>query len=675
MKTKPAPGQPPVSNRELSWLSFNARVLAQGEDKEVPLLERMRFLSIFSRNLDEFFMVRLPAVLRKEQECSVLSELVQTIVQTVHRHFQRLERALKNLETEMTSAGLERLHIDRLTPSQQQAARRYFEEALAPKLIPLRLGPRAPLPEGMGKSLFAGLLVGRDTRCEPVLFPCPAQPGVFVFPGGKEYLPEEELILAFCHTLPALEGLSVEGRGMLSVTRGARVSVEKSATDFAEAVQSMLQERRRAPVTRVEVTHGTPKALTEFICSAARCPQSLVFERSGPLSLGYVRQLTAYLTGTEGACVPRPARSVADWRYPPFSPRQTLSGDIARAVRKRDRLLCYPYQSCEPFLRLIEQAAQDSAVRAICMTIYRAGDHPRIPDALMQAARRGKAVTVLLELQARFDEQNNLCLAERLIEAGCRVLYGLEGVKVHAKLGQIVYDDGQRITLFGTGNINPITARQYTDYWLMTADPTLGSEATEWFRRVALGGPIGHFDHLLASPDGLASALIEHIDEQIERAGRGLRAGIFLKVNSLSDKDLIRRLCDASCAGVPVRLLVRGICCLRPGVKGVSENIEVRSIVGRFLEHSRVYCFGTDKEKKLYLSSADLMPRNLHRRAELAFPVDDFLLRQQLLRQIELYWKDNVKARRLDAEGNYHPLPRGGQSINSQKELLFRWTD
>ena len=293
----------------------------------------------------------------------------------------------------------------------------------------------------------------------------------------------------------------------------------------------------------------------------------------------------------------------------------------------------------------------------------------------MLAARRGKSVTVFMELQARFDEQNNLRLAGRLIDAGCRVLYGLDGVKIHAKLGQIVYQGGQTISLFGTGNINPATARQYTDYWLMTADPELGAEAAEWFRRVALGGPVGRFRRLLASPDGLSVALKRRIDEQIERAQQGLPCGIFFKVNSLSDKGIIRRLYRASRAGVPVRLLVRGICCLCPERGDDSGGIEVRSIVGRFLEHSRVYCFGALAQQSVYLSSADLMPRNLHRRAELAFPVDDPRLKRRLIWQMELYWRDNVKARRLDCHGVYRPMPRVGRRVDAQQELLGRLAD
>lgn len=671
MKPVPVSKNEPAFDRELSWLAFNTRVLAQGEDREVPLLERLRFLAIFQRNLDEFFMVRLPVVLHGD----TISEKARTIVDTARGLCRRMEQALALLEEEMAAAGLSRLHVDRLTPWQRQAARRYFDEALAPLLLPLRLGPRAPLPEGAGKSLYAGLLVRCGDRCEPVLLPCPARPGVFLLPGSAGYLPEEELIAAFCHTLPALSGLEVEGRGLVSVTRGARAAIPNSSRDFAAAVQSMLRERGRSPVTRVECTQGTPPGLIQAICAAARCAPDLVLERGGPLSMGYVRPLTSLLTGPGSSAVPQPVPRISSWRYPPFAPRETLPQDVARSVRRRDRLLCYPYESCEPFVRLFEQAVRDTRVKAICLTVYRAGEQPRILEALMLAARRGKAVTVLMELQARFDEQNNLRLADRLIEAGCRVIYGLDGVKIHAKLGQIVYQGGCVISLFGTGNINPATARQYTDYWLMTADPELGAEAAEWFRRVALGGPIGRFCRLLASPDGLSDALKGCIDEQIERAQQGLPCGIFFKVNSLSDKGIIRRLYRASRAGVPVRLLVRGICCLCPERGDGSGGIEVRSIVGRFLEHSRVYCFGALEQQSVYLSSADLMPRNLHRRAELAFPVDDPRLKRRLLWQMELYWRDNVKARRLDCDGVYRPLLRAGRRIDAQQELLHRLAD
>ena len=614
----------PAFDRELSWLAFNARVLAQGEDRGVPLLERLRFLAIFQRNLDEFFMVRLPVVLRGDSG-NTLSEKAQTIVNTARCLCRRMEQSLAILEEEMAAAGLQRLHFDRLTPWQSQAARRYFDEALAPLLLPLRLGPRAPLPEGEGKSLYAGLMVRCGGRCE----------------------------------------LAVEGRGLVSVTRGARAAVPNSSQDFAVAVQSMLRERGRSPVTRVEYTQGTPPGLIQAICAAARCAPDLV----------YVRPLISLLTGPGSSAVPQPIPRLSSWRYPPFAPRETLPQDVARSVFRRDRLLCYPYESSEPFVRLFEQAARDIRVKAICLTVYRAGEQPRILEALMLAARRGKAVTVLMELQARFDEQNNLRLAGRLIDAGCRVLYGLDGVKIHAKLGQIVYQGGQTISLFGTGNINPATARQYTDYWLMTADPGLGAEAAEWFRRVALGGPVGRFRRLLASPDGLSGALKGLIDQQIERAQQGLPCGIFLKVNSLSDKGIIRRLYRASRAGVPVRLLVRGICCLCPEMGDGIGGIEVRSIVGRFLEHSRVYCFGALAQQSVYLSSADLMPRNLHRRAELAFPVDDPRLKRRLLWQMELYWRDNVKAHRLDCDGVYRPLPRAGRRIDAQQELIHRLAD
>ncbi len=749
MNATPHRGGLPAIDRELSWLAFNARVLAQGEDRQVPLLERLRFLSIFSRNLDEFFMVRLPAVLERAAgpasdfmrtlppggsltpaggSPALPAELPQTALcpgwadaavsagpqpASIHDgagregeeplpavaplallrliyarsgHLcRRMERALEGLEREMADRGIARLSLDELSPRHRQAARRHFDEVLAPLLIPMRFGPRAPLPETAGKSLYIGLMALRGSRLEPILLPCPAAPGVFLLPGGTRYLLEEEMIEAFCHTLPSLRGMRICGRGRIAITRGARAPVDEQRADYAGAVDDMLRQRRRTGVTRIEVEEGTPQALVRSVCGAAGCPDSMVIRRRGPLSLSYVRPLLSSLGRGGPAAEPRAGRRRASplpgqradmqrpWRYPSFQPGLSLQGDIADAVRRRDRLLCYPYQSAEPFLRLLEQAAVDPAVRAIRMTVYRIGDSPRIPDALIAAARHGKSVTVMVELQARFDEKNNLLLAGRLMDAGCTVLYGIEGAKVHAKLVQIVYDRGGRaeaITLLGTGNLNPATARQYTDYWLMTADPELGAEAAEWFRRLALGGPVGGFSRLLASPDGLAPALKERIDHQIERCQRGLPSGIFFKVNSLSDGGIIRRLYAASRAGVPVRLLVRGICCLLPQTEGMSETIEVRSIVGRFLEHSRVYVFGSGEEREIYLSSADLMPRNLHRRAELAFPVDDPILRQSLLRQMELYWSDNVKARRLCADGLYRPVLDGAAPVDAQAALL-----
>lgn len=753
MNATPHPGSLPVIDRELSWLSFNARVLAQGEDKEVPLLERLRFLSIFSCNLDEFYMVRLPAVLEKAapssyelkpppSSCDFLEptvggslrspvmlpntvldfgqgseapsvesrlfanrrgavrqkekifptgynadtfDLLRQIYARSSHLCLRLERALKRLEEEMTERGILRLSMDQLSPRHRQAARRHFDEVLAPLLIPMRFGPRTPLPETAGKSLYIGLMALRDSRLEPILLPCPAEPGVFLLDGGTRYLLEEEIIEAFCHTLPALRGMRICGRGRITITRGARAPLDEQKPNYAAAVDDMLRQRRRASVTRIEAAQGSAQALVRSVCSAADYPDQMVIRRGGPLSLSYIRPLLSALgrsgrTSDNRTGRRRPSsllRQRADipklWRYPPFQPGISIQGDIAQAVRRRDRLLCYPYQSAEPFLQLMEQAAVDPAVRAIRMTVYRIGDDPRIPDALMSAARHGKSVTVLIELQARFDEKNNLLLASRLMDAGCTVLYGIEGAKVHAKFVQIVYDRGGRaeaITLLGTGNLNPATARQYTDYWLMTADRELGAEAAEWFRRIALGGPIGTFSRLLASPDGLAEALKDRIDLQIERCQKGLPSGIFFKVNSLSDGGIIRHLYAASRAGVPVRLLVRGICCLLPQKEGISETIEVRSIVGRFLEHSRVYLFGSGRDSEVYLSSADLMPRNLHRRAELAFPVDDPILRQSLLRQMELYWNDNVKARRLCSDGVYRPLSQGESPLDAQAALL-----
>lgn len=666
MTTPPDRSAPKRMNRELSWLSFNQRVLAQGEDPGVPLFERLRFLSIFHRNLDEFFMVRMPLLLERAESPEAKPNdrtLPEEILRRIGTLYRRCSGALADLEDALARHGIVRLRLPQLSPRELASARRHFEDRLAPALLPRTLGPRAPLPEGSGRTLYVGLLVRRGGRRETVLLSCPAKPGIFVLSEDPfRFVLEEELLLAFAHTLLPPEA-TVEGRGMIALTRSARAPLP-SQPDFARSVDSMLRGRARTRVIRVEASEGAPAGLVKRVCEAANAPLSGVLQRVTPMSLGYIRALSA-----------APDDLLAPVRYPSFCPGKRPSRHMAERIFNKDLLLCYPYESMEPFLCLLEQAANDPRVQAVRITLYRVGDHPRIADALMQAARNGKEVTVVLELQARFDERNNLLLSARLMEAGCTLLYGMEEGKVHAKVCQIVYRSANGpnriITQFGTGNYNPATARQYTDYCLMTADPELGREAAAWFRRVAVGGPTGRYRRLLASPDGMADALLRRIQGQVDRAQRGLPCGIFLKVNALSDRAIVRGLLRASRAGVPVRLLVRGICRLIPGPE--DGPLEIRGIVGRFLEHSRVYCFGKGRESEVFLSSADLMPRNLRRRAELACPVLDARLKSRITRQMELYWRDTVKARVLGSDGEYHLLAsHPGQGMDAQEELLRR---
>ena len=668
-----------TQNRELSWLQFNARVLAEAEDENVPLLERFKFLAIFTSNLDEFFMIRVGslcdmAAVDKEHTDSksglTAKEQLHLIYKAVEPLYARRDAAFSDVDSKLSAIGLRRLTMDSLAPDEQKYIKRYFKDIIAPVLSPQIVDSHHPFPHLEGKVLHIAALLSHKKTERLGLLPVPASlpPVVFLPETPSRYILTEDILLAYADHV--FEMYDVLEKTVLCVTRNADIQVDDETFgveggDFRKKMEKLLRQRRRMAVVRVEINRPVSDHFKEHFRSRFEVSDAQIFlSRTAPLKLGYAFSLGEHL----------PEKKRAFLSDAPFTPQQpamlSAGQSLLKAALQRDILLSYPYESMEPFLQMIREAANDPAVLAIRITIYRLASKAKLVEYLCAAAENGKDVTALIELRARFDEQNNIDWSERMEEAGCKIIYGFEDYKVHSKICLITRIERgavRHITQVGTGNYNEKTAKQYTDVSLITADERIGQDAGAFFNNMALGNLSGRYSRLFVAPTSLKNNILALMDEQIAKGKDGY---ILLKFNSLTDIDVIAKLREASCAGVTVEMIVRGICCLLPGVPGHTENITVTSIVGRFLEHSRIYVFGRGDEEKMYISSADLMTRNTERRVEIACPIDDPAVRTRLHDILYAMQHDTVKARVLQPDGTYCKKPAVQDPICAQDLLM-----
>ena len=668
-----------TQNRELSWLQFNARVLAEAEDENVPLLERFKFLAIFTSNLDEFFMIRVGslcdmAAVDKEHTDSksglTAKEQLHLIYKAVEPLYARRDAAFSDVDSKLSAIGLRRLTMDSLAPDEQKYIKRYFKDIIAPVLSPQIVDSHHPFPHLEGKVLHIAALLSHKKTERLGLLPVPASlpPVVFLPETPSRYILTEDILLAYADHV--FEMYDVLEKTVLCVTRNADIQVDDETFgveggDFRKKMEKLLRQRRRMAVVRVEINRPISDHFKEHFRSRFEVSDAQIFlSRTAPLKLGYAFSLGGHL----------PEKKRAFLSDAPFTPQQpamlSAGQSLLKAALQRDILLSYPYESMEPFLQMIREAANDPAVLAIRITIYRLASKAKLVEYLCAAAENGKDVTALIELRARFDEQNNIDWSERMEEAGCKIIYGFEDYKVHSKICLITRRERgavRHITQVGTGNYNEKTAKQYTDVSLITADERIGQDAGAFFNNMALGNLSGRYSRLFVAPTSLKNNILALMDEQIAKGKDGY---ILLKFNSLTDIDVIAKLREASCAGVTVEMIVRGICCLLPGVPGHTENITVTSIVGRFLEHSRIYVFGRGDEEKMYISSADLMTRNTERRVEIACPIDDPAVRTRLHDILYAMQHDTVKARVLQPDGTYCKKPAVQDPICAQDLLM-----
>ena len=676
-----------TQNRELSWLRFDNRVLDEAFDETVPLFERLKFVSIFESNLDEFLMVRVGglsdlAELKKQpvdnKSNMTASEQVDAVMAEMPGLLTRWESIFKSIEGKLDTLGVHRARIDSLTPEEHTFVTRYFQAYVSPVISPLVIDPRHPFPNLRNGALYlaCGLDGVTDEESLLGLIEIPASMNrVVEIPsptGTYSYILLEDVILACLDS--CFGSYKPLDRALIRVTRNADIDPDgegvEEEEDYRQHMKRILKKRLRLQPVVLAVSGSLEKATLKTIRKALELSRRSVFTCDIPLNLGYV-------FGIEGK-IPEHLRN--ELLFTPFKPQPNPTIDMTRSIREQvlqhDKLLFYPYEAMNPFLDLVHEAAYDPECISLRITLYRVAKQSRLCESLIDAAENGKEVTVLMELRARFDEQNNIEWAERLEEAGCTVIYGSEGFKCHSKICQLTYREGMaltRLTLLGTGNFNEKTAKLYSDFMLMTAHPGIGEDANLFFRNLSLGNLRGDYRFLGVAPVGLKPLIMRGLDREIQRALVGEPARVFFKLNSLTDREVIDKIAEASCAGVRVDMIIRGISCLKPGVPGKTENVHVRSIVGRFLEHARVYAFGVDSDM-IYLSSADMMTRNTEHRVEIAFPVLDPTCRALVHEYMGMQLRDNVKARSLTSDGTWVPVERaeGEKPFNSQEALLER---
>ena len=676
-----------TQNRELSWLRFDNRVLDEAFDETVPLFERLKFVSIFESNLDEFLMVRVGglsdlAELKKQpvdnKSNMTASEQVDAVMAEMPGLLTRWESIFKSIEGKLDTLGVHRARIDSLTPEERTFVTRYFQAYVSPVISPLVIDPRHPFPNLRNGALYlaCGLNGATDEESLLGLIEIPASMNrVVEIPsptGTYSYILLEGVILACLDS--CFGSYKPLDRALIRVTRNADIDPDgegvEEEEDYRQHMKRILKKRLRLQPVVLAVSGSLEKATLKTIRKALELSRRSVFTCDIPLNLGYV-------FGIEGK-IPEHLRN--ELLFTPFRPQPNPNIDMTRSIREQvlqhDKLLFYPYEAMNPFLDLVHEAAYDPECISLRITLYRVAKQSRLCESLIDAAENGKEVTVLMELRARFDEQNNIEWAERLEEAGCTVIYGSEGFKCHSKICQLTYREGMaltRLTLLGTGNFNEKTAKLYSDFMLMTAHPGIGEDANLFFRNLSLGNLRGDYRFLGVAPVGLKPLIMRGLDREIQRALAGEPARVFFKLNSLTDREVIDKIAEASCAGVRVDMIIRGISCLKPGVPGKTENVHVRSIVGRFLEHARVYAFGVDSDM-IYLSSADMMTRNTEHRVEIAFPVLDPTCRALVHEYMGMQLQDNVKARSLTSDGTWVPVERaeGEKPFNSQEALLER---
>ena len=664
------------ANRELSWLKFNERVLDEAASHHVPLCERMAFFSIFQSNLDEFFMVRVGALYdqmladnhaRENKTWMTSEEQLQAIFEKTRIISQRKDHIYKQYMEELEEQGVELLSFFDMLPEDKVYLEKYFEESILPLLSPQVIGKKQPFPFLKNKEIYAVVVLGGKKGDKLGIIPCSNEvfKRLIPVPSGKNhYMLVEELIL---HYIPEVfDHYEVKSKSLIRIIRNADIDVDEAfddeELDYRDCMKKLISTRKKLCPVKLEHSRVLDDTVIEHLRRDLGLFKDQVFHTETPLELSFLFQIQNALREKKELFYEK--------RIPQNSPEFVDNEPVLDQICEHDKLLFYPYESMKPFIRLLKEAGNDTRVVSIKMTLYRVARNSQIVEALIDAAENGKEVVVLVELRARFDEENNIEWSQRLEDAGCRLIYGLDHIKVHSKLCQITYmsEEGIRyVTQIGTGNYNEKTSKLYTDLSLMTADQAIGEEAAEVFHKLCLAQTVEHTNHLLVAPNCLQNKLIDKIDAEIAKVQDGNAGYIGVKMNSLTDKKLIDKLIEASMAGVQIDLIVRGICCLIPEVEGYTDNIQVISIVGRYLEHSRIYIFGKGEDSEVYIASADFMTRNTTKRVEVATPVYSPELKERILESFNLMLRDNVKASVLKSDGNYYHRDGGDIQLNSQE--------
>ena len=664
------------TNRELSWLQFNERVLDEAGNESVPLAERLTFASIYQSNLDEFFMVRVGTLMvqmhsdekiRENKTGMTSEEQVNAILEHTVELEQKKARIYEQLMGELEPQGIRIINFNKLSKKEGALLETYFDQNIAPFLMPMIIGKQQPFPFLNNKELYALVLLNtKGGKTKTGIVPCtnsvfkrlieiPSRPGNFMLC--------EELILHFVSKL--YPTYTVKEKSIMRVTRNADIDdieVYDEDMDYRNVMERLIKQRTRLSPVRLELSRQINNKKKKELAKFLGVHTNHIIKVGTPLDLYFVFQLQGYLRDR--------TELFYDRRTPQMTPALNLKESILDQVAKKDVLLSYPFESIKPFLRMLHEAAEDEQVVSIKMTLYRVAERSKIIDTLIEAAENGKEVIVLVELRARFDEANNIEMSRRLEDAGCHIIYGLGKYKVHSKLCQIIRntENGlQYITQIGTGNYNEKTSRLYTDLSLLTGNQEIGAEAAKVFRALMLGETVEETKHLLVAPHCLQNKVLAMMDAEMTKAKQGLPAYIGIKINSLTDKDIIDKLIEASKAGVKIELIVRGICCLVPGVEGKTDNITVISVVGRYLEHSRIYRFGVGEQEKLYIASADFMTRNTLKRVEVAAPIYDPDVKNRIRHIFDTIMADDEKGKMQTRDRKYIDRMLGTEKLNSQE--------
>ena len=675
-KTKEITAPVYMMNRELSWLKFNERVLNEAGNPRVPLAERLTFAAIYQSNLDEFYRVRVGTLMDQMEASEVVrenktnmtsEEQVKAILKATRELDQKKEVIYEQLMGELEPEGIRIINFNRLSAEEGKLLEKYFDAHIAPFLSPMIIGKQQPFPFLANKQLYAIVLLETPKgKRKTGLVPCsnsvfkrlieiPTRPGTFML--------SEELILHFVSKL--YSKYIVKEKSIMRVTRNADIDATEiydEDLDYRDMMEQLIKRRTRLNPVRVEFSRSINKKTKQEIARFLKIGADHIIDVKTPLDLSFVFALQTYLRDKPELFYEK--------RSPRLSPALNLKENLFNQIEKKDVLLSYPYESMKPFLQLLQEAAEDESVVSIKMTLYRVAERSKIIDTLIEAAENGKEVVVLVELRARFDEANNIEMSHRLEDAGCQILYGLGDYKVHSKLCLITRKTETGfayITQIGTGNYNEKTSRLYTDLSLITARQSIGAEAAEIFTALQKGEVVEHTNELLVAPKCLQNKVVDMIDAEIEKVKQGSTGYVGVKINSLTDKVLIDKMIEASQAGVKIDLIVRGICCLKPGVKGMTENIHVISVVGRFLEHSRIYRFGRGDEEKIYIASADFMTRNTVRRVEVAAPIYDQDIRTRIRHIFDTMMMDDEKGKEQNSEGEYCDRSVNAEKLNSQE--------
>lgn len=676
-----------TQNRELSWLRFDDRVLEEAIDENVPLYERLKFIAIYASNLDEFYRVRVGSLYEMasvdtngfdNKSFMTPNQQLDKIFVATKQLNQKADKIFATVEKQLKTYGIERKKVKSLNQKDKTYVKTYFDNQISPFLSPQIINVRHPFPHLLNKALYVGIILTRKKKKVFGIIPVPSNlPKIVYIPNKSKirYVMTEDIIATYADKI--FDGYEVENTAILSVTRSADISLDDErldlGEDFLEHAREVLLKRQRLAPVRLEIEGNIDSTMMKYATEQFKITSKQIFIYKSPINKSYIFSLGSKFNEEQKNSL----------MYPPFEPSHICcvpeNVSVMDYVANNDVMLQYPYQSFDIFLKFIKEAVTDEKVFAIKITLYRVGSHrAQLMNYLSMAAKMGKDVTVLMELRARFDEENNINWAEFLQDAGCKVIYGMEGYKVHSKICLVMKQDKTGIKYFtqiGTGNYNASTSSLYTDVSLITSNEDIGKDAVEFFQNMGIDNLYGEYKNLLVAPVSLKNTLLDLIKEEIEKAKAGEETSIFLKMNSLTDRQLIDALKEASQAGVKIKMIIRGICCILPGIEGKTDNIEVISVVGRFLEHSRIFCFGTGENMKMYIASADWMTRNTENRVEIAAPIYDQKIKNSIYDTLRIMWKDNLKARILCSDGTYKKpeIKEGDELIDCQNYLRHEY--